>query len=70
MAEETIETAVETADLDAVSADHEKCTKQFAQNVERNVKFHSNQQRASLFFAGNALQRKEGIRILVLSVYH
>ena len=66
---ETIETMIEAADLGAISG-HEKCTKQFAQNAERNVKFHSNQQRASLFFAGNALQRREGTRILVLSVYH
>ncbi len=34
---------------------HEKCIKQLAQNVEKNVRFHSNLPRVSQFIAKNAI---------------
>jgi hypothetical protein len=34
---------------------HVKCTKQLALTVERNAKFHSSLQKASLFTAKNAI---------------
>lgn len=40
-------------------SDHEKCIKQFALNVDKNAKFHSNPQKVSLFFAKNASERRE-----------
>jgi hypothetical protein len=36
-------------------SDHVKCTKQFAQNVEKNAKFLSSQQKASQYFAKNVI---------------
>ena len=49
----------EAADsIEASIQDQEKCIRQFAQNVSKNVKFRSSQQKASQFFAENALQKE------------
>ncbi len=44
---------------DEISADREKCTKQHVLNVDRNAKFLSNQKKDDLFFAKNAILRKD-----------
>lgn len=41
--------------------DHEKCIKQLALNVAKNVKFHSSLRKADLFIAENALEIREVI---------
>ena len=41
----------------------EKCIKQHALNVVKNAKFHSNQLKASLFFAENVIERREDFKI-------
>ena len=53
--------AVDLAVAGAVSADQEKCTKQSAQNAEKNAKSLSNQQKENLFTAGNA-SRNTGLK--------
>jgi hypothetical protein len=47
------ETITEVLDLEK----KEKCIKQFVLNVAHNVKYHSNQQKASLFFAKIVLEK-------------
>ena len=37
----------------------EKCIKQPVQNAVKNAKFHSNQQKADQFIAGNVIRKKE-----------
>lgn len=49
---------------DHVSANHEKCIKQFALNAAKNVKFHSSPLKANLFIAKNASERKEDSNFL------
>jgi hypothetical protein len=49
----------EKAVSEAISADQDKCIKQFVLNVDKNAKFHSNQQKADLSIAKNALEIKE-----------
>lgn len=44
---------------DHENPDHEKCIKQFALNVAKNVRFLSNLQKVGQFIAKNAM-RKEG----------
>ena len=39
--------------------DQEKCIKQFALNVAKNAKFHSNLQKVEMFFARNVFQNEE-----------
>jgi hypothetical protein len=57
--EEAAEDSAEAADLEEVStADQEKCIKQFALNVSKNVKFHSSQQKVNQFIAKNVLQKE------------
>ncbi len=41
----------------------EKCIKQHVQNASKNVKFHLNLQKASLFIVGIVLEKKEDISI-------
>ena len=38
--------------------DHEKCTKQHAQNVGRNAKFHSSQLKADQYFVKSAIRKR------------
>ena len=48
--EEAAEDSAEAADSEeALMMDQGKCIKQFAQNVRKNAKFHSNLQKASQF---------------------
>jgi hypothetical protein len=54
-----VDASADTAAVEAVSEtiDHlEKCTKLLAQNAARNVKFRSNQLKASLYIAGSVLR--------------
>jgi hypothetical protein len=39
--------------------DQEKCTMQSALNVDKNVKFHSNQIKADLYTAENVMLKKD-----------
>jgi len=39
--------------------DQEKCIRQFAQNVNKNVKFRSNLMEADPYTAENAMQRED-----------
>ena len=48
------EDSVVAEDSEEISG-HVKCTKQLALTVERNAKFHSSLQKASLFTAKNAI---------------
>ena len=50
--------------------DHEKCTKQLVLNVNKNVKFHSNLQKASLFIVENALEKEEDFRFLDAQLFN
>jgi hypothetical protein len=46
-------TEAAVVDLEISIVDLEKCIRQFALNVSKNVKFHSNLQKASQFIAKN-----------------
>jgi hypothetical protein len=48
---EIAEAEADLADSEEILV-QERCTKQFAQNVAKNAKFHLNLQKASLFIAG------------------
>jgi hypothetical protein len=43
--------AAEAAAVSEETSAHAKCTKQFVPNVVKNVKYHSSQQKESLFIA-------------------
>jgi len=47
-----------TGDSEAIQV-QEKCTRLFALNANKNVKFHSNLQKANQFIAKNVLEREE-----------
>ena len=51
--EDMAETAAVVEDLEETDL-HERCTKQLVQNVEQNVKFHSNQTEKSQFIVTTA----------------
>jgi len=50
------EVAAEVATEEALTEDHEKCTKQLVEIVVRIVKFHSSQNRTSQYTAANAFK--------------
>jgi len=50
------EVAVEVATEEALTEDHEKCTKQLVEIVVKIVKFHSSQNRTSQSTAANAFK--------------
>lgn len=52
-------TGIETLALETAALDHAKCIKQHALTVARNAKYHSNQEKANQFTAGNALLKEE-----------
>lgn len=43
--------------------DHVKCIKLFVLNADKNVKFHSNLQKANQFTVENVIEREEGFKI-------
>jgi len=49
--------------------DQEKCIKQLAQNAAMNVKFHSNPEKAGLFFAKNAIAKEESSDSLIIAIF-
>ena len=49
----------EKAVSETISADQGKCIKQSVLSAGKNVKYHSNQQKADLYTAKNALETKE-----------
>jgi len=50
------EVAAEVATEEALTEDHEKCTKRLVEIVARIVKFHSSQNRTSQYTAANAFK--------------
>jgi len=50
------EVAAEVATEEALTEDHEKCTKQLVETAVRNVKFHSSQKETSQSIAANAFK--------------
>jgi len=51
-----VEVAAEVATEEALTEDHEKCTKQLVEIVVKIVKFHSSQNRTSQSTAANAFK--------------
>jgi len=51
-----VEVAAEVATEEALTEDHEKCTKRLVEIVARIVKFHSSQNRTSQYTAANAFK--------------
>jgi len=45
--------------------DQEKCTKLFVQSANKNVKFHSNRRKVSLFIAEIVMLRKEDTKVIL-----
>jgi len=50
------EVAAEVATEEALTEDHEKCTKRLVETAVRNVKFHSSQKETSQSIAANAFK--------------
>ena len=62
-AADLVEVIIEVGSTEAQeTTDQGKCTKQPAATVEMNVKYHSSQNRTTLFIARNASQIIEGIK--------
>ena len=61
-AEVAVEVATEVAAEEALTEDHEKCTKQHVATVATSVKYHSSQRRTDLFIVRNASQIIEEIK--------
>jgi len=55
-AEVAVEVATEVAAEEALTEDHEKCTKQLVEIVVKTVKFHSSQNRTNQSTAANAFK--------------
>ena len=55
-AEVAVEVATEVAEEEALTEDHEKCTKRLVEIVVKIVKFHSSQNRTSQSTAANAFK--------------
>ena len=55
-AEVAVEVATEVAAEEALTVDHEKCTKQLVEIVVKTVKFHSSQNRTNQSTAANAFK--------------
>jgi len=53
-----VDSEVAKVDSEVEILDHEKCTKQHALSVARNVKFLSSQQKAGLYFAKSAIRKR------------
>ena len=53
---EDLEAEVDLAEEEALTEDHEKCTKRLVEIVVKIVKFHSNQNRTSQSTAANAFK--------------
>ena len=51
-----VEVAVEVETEEALTEDHEKCTKRLVEIVVKIVKFHSSQNRTSQYTAANAFK--------------
>jgi hypothetical protein len=54
--EVAVEVATEVAAEEALTEDHEKCTKRLVEIVVKTVKFHSNQDRTNQSTAANAFK--------------
>ena len=60
----------EVAVLEATLANQEKCTKQFALSVRKNVKFHSSQRPEKKSFAKNVtLKKSQDTKPLLIVTY-
>ena len=60
------EVAAEVATEEALTEDHEKCTKLLVETVARNAKFHSSHQETSRSTAANAFKVIEEIKKIIL----
>ena len=58
--------AVEVATEEALTEDHEKCTKQLVETVVRTVKFHSSQNKTSQSIVTNVFKAIEETRIILV----
>ena len=57
---------VEVATEEALTEDHEKCTKQLVETVVRTVKFHSSQNKTSQSIVTNVFKAIEETRIILV----
>jgi len=60
------EVAAEVATEEALTEDHEKCTKLLVETVARNVKFHSSHQETNQSIAANVFKVIEETRIILV----
>ncbi len=67
--EDMAETAAVVEDLEETDL-HERCTKQLVQNVEQNVKFHSNQTEKSQFIVTTASKTRNQQETTVADISH
>ena len=63
-AEEALAVEVAQAEEEALTEDHEKCTRLLVETVERNVKFHLSQNKTSQSIATNVFKVIEEIKKL------
>ena len=61
-----VEVAAEVATEEALTEDHEKCTKQLVETVVRTVKFHSSQNKTSQSIVTNVFKAIEETRIILV----
>ena len=61
-----VEVAAEVATEEALTEDHEKCTKRLVETVVRTVKFHSSQNKTSQSIVTNVFKAIEETRIILV----
>jgi len=61
-----VEVAVEVATEEALTEDHEKCTKRLVETVVRTVKFHSSQNKTSQSIVTSVFKAIEETRIILV----
>ena len=64
-AEVAVEVATEVAAEEALTEDHEKCTKRLVETVARNAKFHLSQKGTSQSIALNVFKVIEEIKVTI-----
>ena len=64
-----VEVAAEVATEEALTEDHEKCTKRLVETVARNAKFHLSQKGTSQSIAQNVFKVIEEIKITTTTLF-
>ena len=68
-AEVAVEVATEVVAEEALTEDHEKCTKRLVETVARNAKFHLSQKGTSRSIAQNVFKVIEEIKITTTTLF-